>query len=111
MNRLKNVMPVTLGLVAGLMIAGVGAFAVTPAMAAGYHVDAKAQVTNVAHWDHLNVRKWPGANSHKVGELAPHTHVWVERCVSVPYSSDWCLVERNYVSGWVNSKFLTLVDY
>jgi hypothetical protein len=43
----------------GLVITAAGAFAVQPAMAAGYQVDQLAQVTGVAQWDNLNVRKWP----------------------------------------------------
>jgi hypothetical protein len=66
---------------AGLVIAGAATFAVQPAMAAGYGVDAKAQVTGVAKWDQLNMRKWPAAYSRKVGALEPEAHVWVERCI------------------------------
>ena len=93
----------------GLVIAAAGAFAVQPAMAAGYHVDQLAKVTGVAHWDHLNVRKWPASYSQKTGALKPKVHVWVERCIiSENGGSDWCLVERGAQKGWVNSSFLTL---
>lgn len=94
---------------AGMIIACVAAFAVTPAAAAGYHVDAKAQVTGVKHWDVLNVRKWPASYSKKVGAFQPNTFVWVERCIiNETGGSDWCLVERGMQKGWVNSRYLTL---
>ncbi|MHB1103442.1 MAG: SH3 domain-containing protein [Devosia sp.] len=94
---------------AGLVIASAAAFAIQPAMAAGYDVDAPAQVTGVKSWDVLNVRKWPASYSRKVGELEPKVHVWVERCiVAETGGADWCLVERGDEYGWVNSKFLTL---
>ena len=94
---------------AGLVIASVAAFAIQPAMAAGYDVESPAHVTGVKHWDVLNVRKWPASYSQKVGELEPKTSVWVERCIIAPQGgADWCLVEVEDTRGWVNSKFLTL---
>ncbi len=94
---------------AGLVIASAAAFAIQPAIAAGYDVDAPAQVTGVRSWDVLNVRKWPAAHSQKVGELAPRVTVWVERCIVAPQGgADWCLVERGDEYGWVNARFLTL---
>src|SRR5690349_5148960 len=53
----------------GLVIAAAGAFAVQPAMAAGYQVDVLAKVSNVADWDVLNVRKWPASYSQQVGAI------------------------------------------
>lgn len=94
----------------GLIITGAAAFAVQPAMAAGYVVDELAQVTGVATWDQLNVRKWPASYSQKIGAFAPMTHVWLERCIEVENSTDWCLVDRNGTKGWVNSGFLTIVE-
>ena len=91
----------------GLVMTAAAAFAVQPAVAAGYPVDNLAQVTGVAHWDQLNVRKWPASHSQKVGAFAPGTHVWVERCIEVQNSTDWCLVDRNHTKGWVNARFLT----
>ncbi|GGF29736.1 hypothetical protein GCM10011321_21330 [Youhaiella tibetensis] len=95
---------------AGLVILSAAAFAVQPAMAAGYNVDQQAQVTGVAKWDRLNVRKWPAAYSQKVGSFQLHTIVWVERCIEATHGSDWCLVERGFQKGWVNSSYLTLAD-
>ena len=69
---------------AGLVIASAAAFAIQPAVAAGYDVEAPAQVTGVADWDVLNVRKWPAPHSKKVGALEPETSVWVERCIVAP---------------------------
>lgn len=94
---------------AGLIIAGAAAIAVTPALAAGYTVEGPALVTGVAGWDVLNVRLWPASYSLQTGELAPQTSVWVERCITVANSSDWCLVEQGEQHGWVNSSFLTAI--
>ena len=88
-----------------LLIAS-GVFA-PPAQARGYTVQTAAQVTGVASWDHLNVRRWPAHYSAQVGQLPPWTSVWVERCIEVDNSSDWCLVERGPTRGWVNSQFLS----
>jgi len=93
----------------GLIITAAAGMAVQPAMAAGYQVDTLAQVTGVAHWDRLNVRKWPASYSRKVGAFEPGVHVWVERCIEVENSSDWCLVDRGELKGWVNSRYLTPV--
>jgi uncharacterized protein YraI len=93
----------------GLVVAAAGAFAVQPAMAAGYQVDQLAKVTGVAHWDHLNVRKWPASYSQKVGAFEPGRHVWVERCIDAEAGSDWCLVDAANTRGWVNSRYLTVV--
>jgi len=101
---------VLLATLAGLIIAGAAAFMVQPATAAGYHVEQPARVVGVAWWDHLNVRKWPASYSQKVGELEPNTTVWVERCNIIPGSSDWCLVERAGLKGWVNSRYLDQLE-
>ncbi|MCW5720211.1 MAG: SH3 domain-containing protein [Devosia sp.] len=93
----------------GLVIAAAAAFAVQPAMAAGYSVDQPAQVSNVARWDKLNVRKWPASYSQKIGAFAPGTHVWVERCIEMDQGADWCRVERGNLQGWVNARYLTPV--
>ena len=99
-----------LATLAGLVITAAAAFAVSPAMAAGYQVEAQAEVT-VEDWDVLNVRKWPAPYSKKVGELEPYTAVWVERCIEADYGSDWCLVDDDDgTRGWVNSSYLSLSD-
>ncbi len=95
---------------AGLVITAAAAFAVSPALAAGYHVDAQAQVTGIDDWDVLNVRKWPASYSQKVGEFENHDYVWVIRCRTFESSSDWCLVERGDDYGWVNSSYLEIDD-
>lgn len=94
----------------GMIVTTAAAFAVQPAMAAGYQVETLGQVSGVARWDRLNVRKWPASYSQKVGSFAPHEHVWVERCIGVNNGSDWCLVERGPTKGWVNSRFLVQVE-
>ncbi|MET0437918.1 MAG: SH3 domain-containing protein [Devosia sp.] len=94
----------------GLVVTAAAGFAVQPAMAAGYQVDQLARVSNVAQWDQLNVRKWPASYSQKIGAFQPDTPVWVERCIAVPKSADWCLVERQNTRGWVNSRFLTPME-
>ena len=109
MNR--NHEKLLVAVLAGLVIASAAAFAVQPAMAAGYHVEAPAQVSGVEHWDVLNVRKWPASYSKKIGELAPQSSVWVERCIIAPQGgADWCLVEVQDTQGWVNARFLTPID-
>lgn len=95
---------------AGLVIAAAAAFAVSPAMAAGYDVGAEAEVTGVKSWDHLNVRRWPAPYSRKVGELSPGAEVFVERCIIATSGSDWCLVDGEGEYGWVNSRYLTIYD-
>ena len=95
---------------AGFIIALAAGFAVSPTLAAGYTVDRIAHVSGVADWDVLNVRKWPASYSQQVGTLEPHVYVWVERCILVKNSSDWCRVERGETVGWVNSRYLTAVD-
>lgn len=106
MNRTQEKLLVAT--LAGLIIAGAAAFAVQPALAAGYNVEGPARITGVKHWDTLNVRKWPASYSQQVGELKPRTSVWVERCIIAPQGgSDWCLVEQRHTRGWVNARFLT----
>ena len=95
---------------AGLIIAAAAGFAVTPASAAGYNVNLQAQVANVASWDVLNVRKWPASYSKKIGYLVPQTVVWVERCIKVKQSSDWCKIAVGQDTGWVNSRYLAVVN-
>lgn len=104
----KNHEKLLVASLAGLIIASAAAFAVQPAMAEGYHVDAQAQVTGVAEWDHLNMRRWPASYSQRVGQLEPYVHVWVERCIIKETGADWCLVERGEQRGWVNSSYLTM---
>jgi uncharacterized protein YraI len=95
---------------AGLIIAAAAGFAVQPANAAGYGVEAPARVHGVDRWDHLNVRKWPASHSQKVGQLAPLESVWIERCVVAPQGgSDWCLIENGTNQGWVNARYLRLI--
>ena len=91
---------------AGFVIVAAAAFAVTPAMATGYDVGIVGKVVGVEQWDTLNVRLWPASYSQKIGELAPDTLVYVERCIKVEYSSDWCKVGRDTTYGWVNSRYL-----
>jgi uncharacterized protein YraI len=93
----------------GLVITAAATFAIQPAQAAGYSVDTMAEVTGVAQWDTLNVRRWPASYSQKVGAVGPGEHVWVERCIEVANSADWCLVGRGQLEGWVNSRYLTPV--
>lgn len=94
----------------GLIIVSAAAFAITPASAAGYQVDQKAQVTGVAFWDQLNIRKWPAWYSQKVGALKSNNWVWVERCIEIENATDWCKVEVGEQQGWVNSRYLALYD-
>jgi uncharacterized protein YraI len=92
----------------GLVMVAAGAFAVQPAMAAGYDVREPARVTGVAKWDTLNMRKWPASYSRKTGEIRPGERVWIDRCITFETGADWCLVEYAHDAGWVNSRYLTL---
>ena len=107
MNRQQE--KVLVATLCGLVVAAAGAFAVQPAMAAGYGVDQVAQVSGVARWDSLNVRKWPASYSQKVGAIHPGSHVWVERCIEAKSGADWCLVNAQHIKGWVNSNYLAVV--
>ncbi len=107
MNKnLKNLIAAT---TAGLVIVGAAAFSISPAMAAGYDVGLAGQVVNVQSWDQLNVRKWPAYYSQKVGNFAPGTYVYIERCIVKENAADWCKVGRDSTYGWVNSSYLKLV--
>lgn len=94
----------------GLIVTAAAGLAVQPAMAAGYAVEQPARVSNVPQWDKLNVRKWPASYSQKIGALAPNTSVWVKRCITVPNSTDWCLIARQNTEGWVNARYLTPIE-
>ncbi|HWJ87676.1 MAG TPA: hypothetical protein VNS12_06370 [Pelagibacterium sp.] len=93
--------------IGGLVLVLVSGVFAPPVHAKGYTVGSPAQVSGVASWDHLNVRRWPASYSQQVGQLAPWASVWVDRCIEVERSSDWCLVQRGQTRGWVNSRFLT----
>jgi len=107
MNRKQE--KILVAALCGLVITAAGAFVVQPAMAAGYHVDQLARVTGVAQWDQLNVRKWPASYSQRVGAYSPGSHVWVERCIEATSGAEWCLVAGQGLTGWVNSRYLTVV--
>lgn len=94
----------------GLVMVAAGAFAVQPAMAAGYAVEQPATVSGVAHWDQLNVRKWPASYSQKIGAFSYGSTVWIERCIEAQQGSDWCLVKSGNAKGWVNSRYLSAVQ-
>lgn len=95
---------------AGLIVASAAAMFVVPASASGYSIETVGRVINVEDWDQLNVRQWPAYYSEKIGELQPNNTVWIERCIEVPYSSDWCKVENGEVYGWVNSQYLEPIN-
>lgn len=95
---------------AGIIILGAAIFAVTPAMAEGYNIDHPGQIINVDPWDNLNVRKWPAHYSQKLAHLPNLTVVYIERCIKVENSSDWCKIGRDNIYGWVNSKYLQLIN-
>lgn len=106
----KNQEKLLVAMLCGLVITAAGVFAVQPAMAAGYQVDELAQVTGVAPSDQLNARKWPASYSQKVGAFNPGSHVWVQRCIEAASGADWCLVDSQNTTGWVNSRYLTVVQ-
>jgi uncharacterized protein YraI len=104
----KNQEKVLVAALCGIVITAAGAFAVQPAMAAGYQVDKVAEVTGVLQWDVLNVRKWPGPQSQKTGAFKAGENVWVERCVVAETGADWCLVDAHNTRGWVHSSYLSV---
>ncbi|RYG22162.1 MAG: hypothetical protein EON93_25370 [Burkholderiales bacterium] len=109
MNR--NQEKLLVAALAGMIITGAAGFVVQPAMAAGYAVEGPARITGVSTWDTLNVRKWPASYSQKVGAFEPQSSVWVERCIVSPQGgADWCLVEQQDTRGWVNARFLALIE-
>lgn len=105
-NQVKNLI---FAASAGIIILSAAAFAVTPALAEGYNVDHKGQVVGVEWWDHLNVRLWPAHYSQKTSQLQPASYVWIERCITVENSSDWCKIARDTTYGWVNSRYLSVI--
>lgn len=105
MNRQQE--KLLLATLCGFVLVAASAFAMQPAMAAGYHVERPARVTGVASSDELNVRKWPAYYSQKLGGLTTGTRVFVERCIVAETGSDWCLIHGRNISGWVNSRYLT----
>lgn len=106
-TNLKNFIVATS---AGIFIVAAAAFAITPAHAKGYDVGLAGQVVNVQNWDKLNVRMWPAAFSQQVGSFEPGTLVYIERCIEKTNYSDWCKVGRDATYGWVNSRYLQLVQ-
>lgn len=107
----KNHEKLLIASLAGIVIAAAAAFAVQPAIAAGYDVEAPAAVTGVEDWDVLNARKWPASYSKKIGAFEPDSSVWVERCIVAPQGGhDWCLVEAAGTRGWVNARYLTPIE-
>ena len=106
-TNLKNLVAATF---AGLLIVAAAALFVTPAQARGYDVGLAGQVVNVQSWDKLNVRRWPAAYSQKIGSFQPGTLVYIERCIEQVNFSDWCKVGRDSTYGWVNSRYLRLVQ-
>lgn len=106
-TNLKNLIAATS---AGLLIVVAAAFAITPAQAKGYDVGLAGQVVNVQDWDQLNVRMWPASFSQKIGSFEPGTLVYIERCIEKTNYSDWCKVGRDNTYGWVNSRYLQLVQ-
>jgi uncharacterized protein YraI len=94
---------------AGLLIAGVAAYAIGPALAGETPAGLLAQVTGVRSTELLNVRMAPGGDAWTVGTLAPGASVWIDRCtIEAAGESDWCLIESGETHGWVNARFLSL---
>jgi SH3-like domain-containing protein len=94
----------------GLVLTSAAAMFVIPASAAGYSMETVGRVINVEEWDQLNVRKWPAAYSEKTGELFPNNTVWIERCIELDNASDWCKVEKGDTYGWVNGRYLEVIN-
>ena len=63
-------------------------------------------VVNIKTSDVLNVRAKPSASAKLVGTLD-----YAECGVVVDYcSGNWCAVDSDYATGWVNSRYLSMVS-
>lgn len=78
-----------------------------PVQARGYSIDTIAQITGISRMDAIEVREAPAMGAPEIGSVEGNTWVWVERCVSLQTASDWCLVERADLRGWVDARYLT----
>lgn len=90
----------------GMVLISAAIFAVSPATAAGYDVYRPADVTELHADAALSVHQWPTAKSLAVGALPASATVWIERCVEIPDSSDWCKIYWGPEIGWVDARHL-----
>lgn len=74
-----------------------------PVQATSFHVDTVARTTS-----ELSVRSDPAGEAECLGAIEANTFVWVERCIASRSASDWCLVERAGLKGWVRAHHLAL---
>ena len=61
------------------------------------------QVTNVAHWDVLNIRSGPSAKFRIVGTLRPGTSCIIRHNEC---RGRWCRISYADYTGWVNVRYL-----
>jgi uncharacterized protein YraI len=54
----------------------------------------------------LPVRQWPTEQAEAVGSLPHNATVWIERCVEIPSTTDWCKIYWGPEIGWVNARHL-----
>ena len=90
----------------GLVLTSAAIFAVSPANASGYEVYRPADIVDLAEPEALNVHQWPTIESAATGALPAYATVWIERCVEIPGSTDWCKIYWGPQIGWVDARHL-----
>ena len=92
---------------AGLSLGALFAWSLaTPALAQVVEGEEHC-VVNVRSDDHLNMRTKPNSGSKVVTTLAYGT---CGITVTGPCKTSWCPVEDGHFSGWVNSRYLSMVS-
>ncbi len=103
MTLVRNIKKTAL-MITALMALG-ASLVTTPAVAAGYTVDAYAKTANFPNWDRLNIRQWPASHSQKLTQIKRGRTVYVERCI-IKSGTDWCKIKKGWKVGWVNGRYL-----
>jgi SH3-like domain-containing protein len=63
-------------------------------------------VVNIKTSDVLNVRSKPNSSAKLLGSLDyAECGVYVDTC-----AGNWCLIDTDYLTGWVNSKYISMVS-
>ena len=68
--------------------------------------DVLARIIELEGATRLDIRQAPSSQAAVSGSLTPLTFVWVDHCITDEMRSEWCLVERGGVAGWVMSHFI-----
>lgn len=100
----KLTIPVLLGGIAALMASGIFS---PPVYAQSGLTETIAQLNHAHGAPELNVRLVPSGDAQTVATIRSSAWVWLDHCVDGGEESDWCLVERGAVKGWVRSAHVT----